>query len=290
MGVLSLHNECPPLDYGPDAEAICHGLLLGEEGTSALLRALGDCMNALAAMDDTVGNIVNAFAGAARQANGNKNGPCEDPGTSYARFFDCISETDALVDTALTKYRAWGKYAQGVKFKLALERASGDDFDHLVARRIELLRKLGVRIKVMKQLSDVGDRMFRSYDYPGFFNLFMAPVRDIAIAANELYSEVVRGALASHQAFFQVCVMQGENQVDPNMKGEINYPAGNGRAGSSISARPDADQFAGSATASHDEPDVSGRVPGAGSPGLSYVAPFAAAFANGGQTSKRETS
>src|SRR5262245_49463110 len=62
MGVLSLHNECPPTNYGADdAGEVCRGLVIGEEGTSSMLKALSDCLITLATMDDTVGYTVSAW-------------------------------------------------------------------------------------------------------------------------------------------------------------------------------------------------------------------------------------
>src|SRR5690348_14147352 len=207
MGVLSLHNECPPLGYGPDTQEICDGLVLGEEGTSSMLRALSDCLNALAAMDDTVAHLVKAFIPPTDTsfptAPGNGNGD-KGPQQSYDMVYQALEHTVERIDLALSKYHDWAAYAnkateagRGKTFQAALEAAAGSDFQTLVQSRIELLRKLKVRVLILEQFKERGYEMFRNFDYPGFFLLFMAPVRDMALSVNDLYGEVVLGAGAS---------------------------------------------------------------------------------------------
>jgi len=223
MGVLSLHNEGPPVEFGNDTRAICQGMVIGEEGTSALLKSLADCLNALAAMDDTVGTIV-AIWGAGPQPTGEAppNGHAINQFAlnlrqSYLRSFEALAPTTDRINLALEKYRELNAYAhsateagRGKEFQAALVQTSGESFETLVNRRIELLRKLKVRIKVLQRLQEAGIQMIESFDFPEFFLTFMAPIRDVAIASNELYGEVLRGALASHQALFRVGRLQGE--------------------------------------------------------------------------------
>jgi hypothetical protein len=224
MGVLSLHNEGPPVEFGNDTRAICQGMVLGEEGTSALLKSLADCLNALAAMDDTVGTIV-AIWGAGPQPTGEAppsggngvNQFATNLRQSYMRSFEALAPTTERINIALQKYRELNAYAhsaaeagRGREFQAALVQTSGESFETLVNRRIELLRKLKVRVKVLQSLKEAGIQMIESFDFPEFFLTFMAPIRDVAIASNELYGEVLRGALASHQALFRVGRLQGE--------------------------------------------------------------------------------
>ena len=230
MGVLSLHNEGPPVEFGNDTRAICQGMVIGEEGTSALLKSLADCLNSLAAMDDTVGTIV-AIWGAGPQPTGEAppkgaNGANQfatNLRQAYLRSFESLAPTVDRINLALQKYRELNAYAhsateagRGKEFQAALVRTAGEDFETLVNRRIELLRKLKVRIKVLQRLQDAGIQMLESFDFPEFFLTFMAPVRDISIACDDLYGEVVRGALASHQALFRVGRLQGE---EPTVQG-----------------------------------------------------------------------
>ncbi|MFP5265246.1 MAG: hypothetical protein ACLGJB_25450 [Blastocatellia bacterium] len=233
MGVLSLHNEGPPLEFGNDTKAICQGMAVGEEATSALLKSLADCLNALAAMDDTVGHIVNIWGagpppgamppnGADASHGPPTNGASQHGGPdvrqSFLRSYEALAPTVDRIDLALHKYRALNAYARsaaeagrGIEFQAALTRNAGCDFETLVNRRIELLRRLKVRIKVLKNFQAAGVRMLETFDFPEFFLVFMQPIRDVAISVNELYSEVVRSALASHQTLFQVSRLQGED-------------------------------------------------------------------------------
>jgi hypothetical protein len=227
MGVLSLHNEGPPVEFGNDTRAICQGMVIGEEGTSALLKSVADCLNALAAMDDTVGTIVAIWGagpqptGEAPAGGGGVNQFATNLRQSYLRSFESLAPTVERINVALQKYRDLNAYAhsateagRGKEFQAALVQTAGQDFETLVNRRIELLRKLKVRIKVLQRLQDAGIQMIESFDFPEFFLTFMAPIRDVAIATNDLYGEVVRGALASHQALFRVGRLQGEEPVD----------------------------------------------------------------------------
>jgi len=219
MGVLSLHNECPPLDYGPDTSAICQGLVTGEEGTSAMLKSLSDCIDALAAMDETVRDIVGLWGAAGSEDGFEANA---NPQGSYARAFESLDRTVERIDVAVQKYRDLEDYAQdaweagrGVAFQAALTSASdGDDFETLIDRRVELLRKLKVRVQILQTLQDHGLQLLERYAFPEFFLMFMQPIRDMAIAVQELYDEVVRGALASHQALFRACTLQGEGEQE----------------------------------------------------------------------------
>jgi hypothetical protein len=220
MGVLSLHNEGPPVEFGSDTKAICQGIVVGEEATSALLKALADCLNALAAMDDTVGNIVSVWAAGPPPSGAPPQGAdasALNVGRSYSRSFEALQPTVERINFALNKYRELTAYARsaleagrGKEFQAALARNSGDDFESLVNRRIELLRKLKVRVMVLAQLKEHGIHLIESFNFPEFFLMFMQPIRDVAVTADQLYSEVVRGALASHATLFQVCRLQGE--------------------------------------------------------------------------------
>jgi len=198
-------------------------------------------------MDDTVGSIISAFAVEENRSSEPQVEMLPNPSVSYARVFDALVPTTSRINVAIIKYRSWLAYAQqarhdgrGKDFTSALERESGSDFNTLVTRRIELLRKLGVRIKILREFKESGFRMLCAYDYPSFFTLFMAPVRDVAIAVNDLYSEVVRGALASHQAFFQVCRLMGEE--NGHEFGVTSYDLGRG-AGKSV-GRPESEPAA----------------------------------------------
>jgi hypothetical protein len=217
MGVLSLHNECPPLRLGPETEDICRGMIIGEEGTSALLTATSDCMTSLAKMDDTVGNILAMWAAVA-SGQGSPNGdPVLMIRGSYEASFAALEKTVDRIDEALARYSALKEYSRraasagrGHEFDRALREAAGSSFTELVNRRIEKLRRLKVRVKVLRQLKDHGIAVIAANDFPEFFLMFMQPIRDMAVAVNDLYGEVVHGALASHQALFRACELLDE--------------------------------------------------------------------------------
>jgi len=225
MGVLSLHNECPPLDYGAgDAQAVCHGLMVGEEGTSATLKAIADCINALAAMDDTVGAVVGAWRASMSNGSGHNGGnpAAFDVRGSYLRSFETLAPTAERIDNAVKSYRELADYARsavdagrGAEFQASLQQTAGDDFEALINRRVELLRKLKVRVLVLHQLRDFGLNALETFQFPDFFMLLMQPLRDVSVATDALFSEVVRGALASHQSLFRVCRLAGWDAATP---------------------------------------------------------------------------
>jgi hypothetical protein len=218
------------LEFGNDTRAIFQGMVLGEEGTSALLNSLADCLTALAAMDDTVGIICSITAagpppGAAPTGGGEEVGQfAQHLRQSYMRCFDALAPTPDRINVALQKYRELNAYARsageagrGKDFQAGLVESAGQDFEGLVNRRIELLRKLKVRVKLLQQLQEVGFGMIQTFNFADFFLTFMQPIRDVAIASNELYGEVLRGALASHQTLFRVCRMQGEEPANQSV-------------------------------------------------------------------------
>jgi len=233
MGVLSLHNECPPTGMNGDTASICSGLVIGEEATSALLRSVADCITALGAMDDTVGSIVAAWGSAANGKIGASVGESADDGRkSYARCFAALSGTINQIDSAVGKYFELKDFAdsaraagRGLKFQAALAETANTSFEMLVESRIELLRKVKVRVKVLQQLEDYGAQALAANDFPEFFLVFMQPLRDLAITVKDLYSEVVRGALASHAALFRACSLLGEGIVPSEVEAAMRNPA-----------------------------------------------------------------
>ena len=249
MGVLDLHNECPPMNYGlHEAQEVARGLGIGEVATASTLRALADCMLSLASMDDTVNNIMNGWSaamsgagGPALAAKGIEIQEC------YARSFRALDATVDRIDGAVQGYRELDAYAQGAKeagrgedYEKALV-AFGGGFSSLVNSRIERLRSLKVRLKVLKQLDTLGGELLAANNYPEFFLMFMQPFRDMSLAANELYSEVVRGALVSHKAMLNVCQLPGEDISAESVR-EFLQPAagangGNGNELHGIEAR-----------------------------------------------------
>lgn len=222
MGVLSLHNECPPMNFALDeAQEISRGLVIGEQATSATLRALSDCLQALACMDDTVGSIVTAWSEittasgeidyekAARKA--------EEVRAHYGTAFEALDQTVDRIGVAVQKYREHQQYGQsaldagrGHGYRETYQAMGEDGFIPMLGKRIELLRKLKVRVKVLRHMQDLGLQLLQENDYSEFFLVFMQPIRDISIATESLYSEVVRGALISHAAMFQSCHLAGE--------------------------------------------------------------------------------
>jgi hypothetical protein len=203
--------------------------VIGEEATSATLRALSDCMLALALMDDTVGNIVSAWGEVVGAAGPGDIEAIEAKGkaiqSSYNSAFDAVSATVDRLNFAVQKYRElqeYGRRAIGAGrsegFERALLQHGGEGFNTLVNNRIERLRTLKVRVKVLRQLQEYGQESIASNNFPEFFLMFMQPIRDMSLAINDLYGEVVRGALISHKAMFNVCQLPGEEIADETMK------------------------------------------------------------------------
>jgi hypothetical protein len=226
MGVLSLHNECPPTNYrAADAKEVCRGIVIGEEATSSLLRALSDCLLALAAMDDTVGATVSAWKALMDGPASDATEKAQQARQGYERCFSALISTLERIDFAIRRYRDLSAYAhqakeegRGVDFQERLTEVAGGDFTTLVNLRVDGLRRLKMRIKVLKQMQEAGKQMMADRDFTEFFLTFMQPLRDLAIDVSELYSEVVRGALASHRTLFQVGQIVGEEMQAGSMK------------------------------------------------------------------------
>lgn len=219
MGVLDLHNECPPMNYGlHEAQEVARGLGIGEVATASTLRALADCLLSLASMDDTVNNIMNGWSAAMSGAGGpGLEATGKEIQECYAGSFRALETTIDRINSAVQGYRELDAYAQGAReagrgedYEKALV-TFGGGFSSLVNSRIERLRSLKVRLKVLKQLDALGAELLAAGNYPEFFLMFMQPFRDMSLAANELYSEVVRGALVSHKAMLNVCQLPGED-------------------------------------------------------------------------------
>lgn len=225
MGVLDLHNECPPMNYGLDeAQEVARGLGIGEVATASTLRALSDCLLALASMDDTVNGIMTGWSAVMSGGGPQIAETVKGVQSSYARAFEALTQTVGRIDQAVRGYRELAEYAagaaeagRGVDYEQALV-SFGGSFDSLVSSRIERLRTLKIRVKLLRQMEELGGRLLASNDYPEFFLLFMQPFRDMSIAANELYGEVVRGALVSHKAMLNVCQLAGEDIAAEDIK------------------------------------------------------------------------
>lgn len=237
MGVLSLHNEGPPSEYGSDTKAICQGMVHGEEATSALLKAVADCVTSLAAMDDTVAGIVSAWAAGPPAFDAPPTqeaiAAAQNIAQNYSRSFEALKPTVNRINIALNKYRDLTAYARsaaeagrGKEFQAALARNAGSDFETLVNRRVELLRKLKVRVKVLSQLQGLGINLIQTFNFPEFFVMFMQPIRDLSVATDELYSETVRSALASHATLFQTGRLQGEEVEVEQKAAAANWATG----------------------------------------------------------------
>lgn len=221
MCVLSIHNELPPINSRPeDAAAVAQGLALGEEATSATLRAVADCLVTLASMCDTCGCIMTAFKDF---AGGASNGATMATTASdlQATLKSSLANLDSTVERAnlaVQKYRALQEYAEtaraagrGAEFEAALLENGGEGFDTLVNRRVQAVRGLKIRVQTLKQLESYGSQLLATFDLPTYFLVFYQPIRDMAIAANDLYSEVLRGALINNRALNQVGRFAGED-------------------------------------------------------------------------------
>jgi hypothetical protein len=230
MCFFSLHNECPPVNYSTaEAMKVTDGLVAGEQATAAMLRAMQDCIGAMACVVDAGGGTVAGF-GHLLNARGAPD-PAEmaakaaEVRGSYHGIFTTLSETEGRITFAVQKYRELQEYARGAlaegrgeSFEHSLLALGSGGFDAMVQRRIELLRELKVRVQVLRRLEPSGAEILEANDYASFFVWFMQPARDLGIAVHELYGEALRGALFSHQAVFQTCRMVGEELPDINLE------------------------------------------------------------------------
>jgi hypothetical protein len=222
MCFYSIHNEGPPINCDPAlAVTVTQGLVTGEAATSSMLRAMADCFQAMASMVDTGGATV-AIWGEAVAAS-----TIGDPssfaakaagiGAKYAGIFRALDQTVERITFSIQKYRELQEYAhsalaagRGEDFEKAFTQLGVGGFDGMVMRRIELLRKLKVRVQILTKLQTEGAKLLDSQNFPEFFMWFMQPMRDLSIALHDLHEEGLRGALASHRAMNQTCRMVGE--------------------------------------------------------------------------------
>lgn len=240
MGVLSLHNECPPNNYAvEEAREISEGLVIGEHATATMLRALSDCLRALAAMDDTVGNIVSAWSAITTETGEIDYEAAavkaQEVEASYQQSFDELEDTVGRLSVSIQKYRehqAYGRSAhhagRGLDYQTRYEAMGEGGFVEMIGRRIELLRKLKVRVKVLRHLRPTGLQLLKDNDYSEFFLVFMQPIRDVSVAVQATYDEVVRGALVSHAVMFQSCQLAGEELSDEEMEAYLKPVLVNG--------------------------------------------------------------
>ena len=230
MGVLSLHNECPPMNYDlAEVKEVSRGLVIGEQATAATLRALADCLQALACMDDTVGSIVSAWGEITTESGEidpeRAAAKSAEVRTHYASSFETLSETTGRISIAVQKYRDHQDYGRsaltagrGQAYQQYYAARGEESFASMIGKRIELLRKLKVRVKVLRHLEALGIHLLEQNDYSEFFLVLMQPIRDVTIATRDLYTEVVRGALVSHSAMFQGCQLPGEELTDQQLE------------------------------------------------------------------------
>lgn len=229
MCFFSLHNECPPVNYSTaEAMKVTDGLVAGERATAETLRAVADCTAAMASIVDAGGGTVAGFG----ELIGTSGPPdfetlalrAAEVGASYDACFTALEDTEDRITSAVQKYRELQEYAKraleegrGVRFEQVLVEQGTGGFDSLVERRIEYLRELKARVQVLKSLQPTGADILARNDYAAFFVWFMQPIRDLSIAVQDLYSEALRGALASHRAVYQTCRMVGEElpEIDP---------------------------------------------------------------------------
>jgi hypothetical protein len=232
VGVLGLHNECPPTNYGSDeAKEITVGLVSDAIATAETLRSVRDCMDALASLDDTVRCVVQASAGAVSPDGSFDRSVVAAKMTevkaTYVGTFDALRETVIRIDTAVTEYdnlQAYAALALGKGrdecYEQRLQQLGEGGFAGMAQARIALLRKLRVRVQLLQRMEEYGQDVLDRYDFNTFFLIFMQPMRDLGIAAHELYSEVLRGALVAYDTLVRVCDMV-EGQPTTTLRREM---------------------------------------------------------------------
>ncbi|GLY30390.1 hypothetical protein [Kineosporia sp. NBRC 101731] len=219
MGVLGLHNECPPTNYGgEDASDIAEGLVADAVATAATLRSVRDCMDALASLDDTVRCVVEASAGAvAPDGTFDRSvvaGKMTEVLATYDACFKAISGTVEHIDLAVKQYdnlQAYAALALGKGrdecYEQRLQQLGEGGFQGMAQARIALLRKLRVRVQLLQRMEDFGHEILSGFDFNTFFLTFMQPMRDLAVSAGDLYNETLRGALVAYDTLVRVCDM-----------------------------------------------------------------------------------
>ena len=221
MGVLGLHNECPPNNYATaEAAEISKGLVADAVATSATLRSVRDAMEALAALDDTVRYVVEA-SGTAVGPDGSVDVSAvgekmKHVDSTYDTSFRALDATVGLIDTAVGEYTNLQAYAAAALangrdecYENTLRQLGEGGFTGMTQERISRLRKLRVRVQLIQNMEAFGRDVLARYDFGTFFLLFMQPMRDLALAAQDLYNEVVRGALVAYDTLVRVCDLSG---------------------------------------------------------------------------------
>jgi hypothetical protein len=217
VGVLGLHNECPPNNYASsEAAEISKGLVSDAVATAATLRSVRDAMEALAALDDTVRWVVEA-SGTAVAADGSVDiGAVTDKmknvESTYDACFRALDGTVGLIDQAVGEYSSLQAYAAAALaagrdecYEKTLRQLGEGGFAGMAQERISRLRKLRVRVQLIQNMESYGRDVLARYEFGSFFMLFMQPMRDLGVAAQDLYNEVVRGALVAYDTLVRVC-------------------------------------------------------------------------------------
>src|SRR5579872_6587533 len=97
MCFFSLHNEGPPINFPPlEAQKVTQGLVTGEAATATMLRAIGDCFQAMASMVDTGGATVGAWAAIASGAVADPTAQSRmilEINKNYAGIFQALEQT-----------------------------------------------------------------------------------------------------------------------------------------------------------------------------------------------------
>ncbi|WP_405164833.1 hypothetical protein OG203_06895 [Nocardia sp. NBC_01499] len=240
MGVLGLHNECPPVNYSAEeAPEVVRGLVIDEVATAQTLRAVGKAVEALACMDDAVREVVTAW-GAVTETEGaitDLFAPVtEGTGIEGAikRAFSALHGMGAMIDASVKNYRELEAYSamalangRGHGFEGSLKLIGEGGFAVMVRKRIELLRKLKTRVLLIQSLEPTCNSIVADNNFPAFFTIFMEPMRDLAVASRDVYSETIRGSLASYTAMLRSCELVGDDAVqEPTGNGAMPKPEG----------------------------------------------------------------
>ncbi|KUO16438.1 hypothetical protein [Streptomyces dysideae] len=217
MGVLGLHNECPPTNYSTDEAAeITEGLVADAVATAATLRSVRDTMDALAALDDTVRYVVEA-SGTAVSPTGDVDpdkvtSAMKQVSSTYDACFRALDGTVGQIDLAVGQYQSLQAYAAAALakgrdecYEQTLRQLGEGGFTGMAQARISRLRKLRVRVQLLQNMEEYGHTILANYDFNAFFMMFMQPMRDLALASQDLYNEVVRGALVAYDVLVRVC-------------------------------------------------------------------------------------
>jgi hypothetical protein len=138
--------------------------------------------------------------------------------STYDATFAALSGTVGHIDRAVQEYENLQRYAAVALangrddcFENRLRQLGEGGFAGMAQARIARLRKLRVRVQLLQRMETFGQEVLDKYDFQTFFLMFMQPMRDLGVSGQDLYNEVVRGALVAYDTLVSVCDVREGN-------------------------------------------------------------------------------